>query len=139
MERNKGGGCQSFLKIITGGGNVPEQLITVTFLDTLPNDIADQVRVRCGEKMAKVEAVSVAKSLLSSARVDCYHSQPMFRPNFRTNTQPKFSGLCYGCGKQGHLQKDCRGFCAICKIKGHSSLKCRSTHPENKQVGSALK
>jgi len=132
--------CQSLLKIVAGGKDVPQELVAVTLLDSVPTHIAEQVRVQCGEKMVKAEVVSVAKSLLCNSKADCYYNQSLPRRNIgKTSSQARFSGFCYGCGKQGHRKTECRAFCTICRTPGHSNQKCRSSLSGNEQVGPVLK
>ncbi len=131
------GEVETLLGTIAGKSPVPEELVSLFFIDTLPNSIADQVRMQHGEKMLVKEVVSCAKALLASpsnAMVAAGVSGSSTRYSKRY-PQTGESRRCYGCHKFGHLRRDCPVTCFRCRQRGHlaNSNEC----PANKGNGQA--
>ena len=119
------------LGIMTGGKDIPSELVALTLLDILPDEIQKQVRLRHGEDMKLDEVTSSAKAMLTQ------HSNLLRASAGSTGgpRNPTTSRRCYGCGRTGHLRHECRITCFNCGQKGHFKRDCQALQQGNGYAG----
>lgn len=130
----------------------PDQLVSLAVIDSLPPEIAEQVRMQHGESMDLAKVVSCAKALLVSK--DLAISAATTRQNW-TRRQPRTlepsanessrrpgtatTVRCVGCQRVGHVQQFCYVICYRCGGRGHVQRNCTVTPiPGNGRAGMAI-
>lgn len=127
-------------KIVTSGKDPASSLAAVAFVEALPGQIAERVRVLCGQSATKEEVVEAAKDIWDTS---CLDVAAVVNPSHRRG--PADGGLnggsrrdpsggtskdetrrCYGCGAVGHLRRNCSAVCAKCGSKRHSERFCHN-------------
>jgi hypothetical protein len=118
---------QRLLSIMSRGDPVPEQIASAYLLDALPLRVAEQIRLRHGEEMLLKDVSSCAKALLSSVEsaTEITAAAGAARKNSTASpVLPKEQPKCYGCGRAGHLKRNCRVVCYGCQERGHIERNC---------------
>ncbi len=123
--------CAKLLNVVSGGEKVPEQLVSVTLLDALPDQVTQHIRMQHGESMRRAKIVEAAKSMLASAANEPFL---LFADSKQHNSVTSFSGNCFGCGQKGHRKDKCRTKCQFCSRIGHTEKYCYRKKSENEQV-----
>jgi len=116
---------QRLLRIVCGGTQPPEQLSSAFLVDALPLRVAEQVRLQHGEEMLLKNVLSCAKALLSSGDAAAIEiAAGAARTNPTMSPVKKEQPKCYGCGRTGHLKRNCRILCYGCQERGHIQRNC---------------
>ena len=116
---------QRLLSIVAEGASVPEQMTSVFLIDALPARVAEQVRLQHGEHMTLKSVSSCAKALLSSTDSSTEITAGAARAHHAGSpTVPKEPPRCYGCGRSGHVKRNCRILCYGCQERGHMQRNC---------------
>lgn len=128
-----------------------DQLVSLTVIDALPLDVAEQVRMQHGESMNSEKVISCAKALLVSkdmqsltaatAQQNWTQRQSPPEPIHRTSRESRGPGpsskvRCFGCQRAGHLQQSCSVICYRCGARGHIQRNCKiAVVPGNGRAG----
>ena len=115
---------QRLLKIVARGSSVPEQLASTFLLDALPARVSEQIRLQHGEEMRLEKVASCAKALLSDPEQSRGIAATASRPQRVGSAATTSSLKCHGCGRVGHLRRNCRIVCFGCQERGHLRRNC---------------
>ncbi|XP_009996153.1 PREDICTED: endogenous retrovirus group K member 9 Gag polyprotein-like [Chaetura pelagica] len=79
-------------------------------------------RVPSGTQARLVEAIKDLTLALKDGQ-----ALALLRPRGRPTTKQSPNTVCYRCGQQGHIRKQCRVqvWCENCKLNSHSTMACR--------------
>ena len=127
-------------KIVIAGENPASSLAAVAFVGALPPQIAQKVRVLCGQSATREQVVAAAKDVWDDAASEVVASADWPAQRGRqtvldARTSPrresgKEARRCYGCGVRGHLRASCTAVCATCGGERHTERFCRKTGNE---------
>lgn len=133
------------LRIIVNDNSPPEEIVALAVIDALPSIVGDQVRMQHGETMNLRMVVNSAKALLCGADHQLITSMAAVSTRDRTpngemslsNSSKGKEVRCYGCGRFGHIRRDCPTKCHKCGETGHLQRNCRTSSVENSGNGAA--
>ena len=124
---------KSLLSVVTSGVG-PNALVSLFLIESLPKTIADQVLMQHGQDLEIHKIVESSKSLMSAAQDSSLSAATGLRREpepLRSNSAIK---RCRGCGRSGHLQRDCMVVCYRCQGRGHIQRNCPNTSGNDKAV-----